>query len=391
VCPSCSDLYARDTWQLVHAGLHGGHHNVPTTVAQHPQVFVTLTAPSFGAVHTTRADGSCHSSDGDGRRCEHRRPLCCRSAHDKGDSELGQPLCGECYDYVGHVLFSWHAPELWRRFTIRLRRLLSREQRQRGENPKNTRVSFMKVAELQRRGLIHYHAVVRLDAATDLGEPPAPPDTSISASDLRELVRQAVADVEITVREGRVLRFGEQFDVQSIGCSDPLEPGGDQVSGRLVAGYLAKYVTKSVSDFGVGVRRLAPEAISQLDVSEHVRAILTVIVVLAEHEAYREMLSWLHTLAYRGHVTTKSRRFSTTMTALRERRAQWRKEQAFGETEHVVKQLESSIPSRWVFARSGLTTAGDRVLVLSAFARAREHRLTARDALKEGTQNDEAA
>ena len=30
-CPACSDLYARDTWQLIHAGLHGGHHDLPTT------------------------------------------------------------------------------------------------------------------------------------------------------------------------------------------------------------------------------------------------------------------------------------------------------------------------------------------------------------------------
>ncbi|MBZ4581134.1 replication initiator, partial [Mycobacterium avium] len=29
VCPSCSDLYARDTWQLVHAGTTGGRHGVP--------------------------------------------------------------------------------------------------------------------------------------------------------------------------------------------------------------------------------------------------------------------------------------------------------------------------------------------------------------------------
>ena len=55
-CPSCSDLYARDTWQLVHAGLHGGHHHMPSTIAEHPQVFVTLTAPSFGPVHTTGDD-----------------------------------------------------------------------------------------------------------------------------------------------------------------------------------------------------------------------------------------------------------------------------------------------------------------------------------------------
>jgi uncharacterized Zn-finger protein len=60
VCPSCSDLYSRDTWQLIHAGLQGGHHGIPATVADHPQVFVTLTAPSFGTVHTVRPEGSCH-------------------------------------------------------------------------------------------------------------------------------------------------------------------------------------------------------------------------------------------------------------------------------------------------------------------------------------------
>jgi hypothetical protein len=63
VCPSCSDLYACDTWQLIHAGLDGGHHDVPATVAEHPQIFMTLTAPSFGAVHTIRATGSCQPRD----------------------------------------------------------------------------------------------------------------------------------------------------------------------------------------------------------------------------------------------------------------------------------------------------------------------------------------
>ena len=57
VCPSCSDLYARDTWQLVHAGTAGGHHDIPAAVADRPQVFVTLTAPSYGPVHTTARAG----------------------------------------------------------------------------------------------------------------------------------------------------------------------------------------------------------------------------------------------------------------------------------------------------------------------------------------------
>jgi hypothetical protein len=59
VCPSCSDLYARDIWQLVHAGCQGGHHNIPTTIAGHPQVFTTLTAPSYGPVHRS-AGRVCH-------------------------------------------------------------------------------------------------------------------------------------------------------------------------------------------------------------------------------------------------------------------------------------------------------------------------------------------
>jgi hypothetical protein len=38
---------------------------------------------------------------------------------------LGTPLCPDCYDYRGAVRFNWHAPELWRRFVIALRRDLA--------------------------------------------------------------------------------------------------------------------------------------------------------------------------------------------------------------------------------------------------------------------------
>jgi hypothetical protein len=39
---------------------------------------------------------------------------------------------------------------------------------------------------------------------------------------------------------------------------------------------------------------------------------------------------------------------------------------------------------QWEFERLGHTSLGDRVLVLSAFARAQQQRFTARDALREG-------
>ena len=43
----------RDTYQLIRAGLAGGK-GVPDSVAVHPCVFATFTAPSFGPVHTRR-------------------------------------------------------------------------------------------------------------------------------------------------------------------------------------------------------------------------------------------------------------------------------------------------------------------------------------------------
>jgi len=52
-CPPCAEVYRADTYQLIRAGLTGGK-GVPAAVADHPCVFVTLTAPSFGPVHSSR-------------------------------------------------------------------------------------------------------------------------------------------------------------------------------------------------------------------------------------------------------------------------------------------------------------------------------------------------
>jgi hypothetical protein len=55
-CPSCSQVYKRDARQLVRAGLSGGK-GVPESVTEHPCVFATFTAPSFGPVHSRRERG----------------------------------------------------------------------------------------------------------------------------------------------------------------------------------------------------------------------------------------------------------------------------------------------------------------------------------------------
>lgn len=398
-CPSCSDLYARDTWQLVHAGLHGGHHQMPPTITEHSQLFLTLTAPSFGPVHTTgNGTGSCHDAARTGRRrCRHGKPLWCNIIHGDDDAAVGQPLCEGCYDYAGHVLFAWHAPELWRRFTISLRRLVNGHLRASGEAAGSVRLNYVKVAEMQRRAIPHFHAVIRLDGPPMPGEPPTPPGSSITAVELAVLVARAARAVTLTVSapdhpgggDGRVLRFGSQTDTQPVGPHPRTEPDGaaSRRSGRSVAAYLAKYVTKSVADFGVGVRRMSPLAVATLDVTDHVRALLTTITDLAAHRAYRGMDRWLHTLGFRGHVTTKSRLFSTTMGALRAHRAEWTRQQhaqrtaTTTDTEHLQVTLTID-GTEWQFDRAGLRGLGERVLILSAAKKMIEHRRTASDHLR---------
>jgi hypothetical protein len=99
--------------------------------------------------------------------------------------------------------------------------------------------------------------VIRLDGASESGQPPLRPDTSVSAGDFVGLVRQAAVDIEITVSGDKMLRFGEQLDIKLMGSGDTGDAGNARIPSRQIAGYLAKYVTKSVADFGVGVRRFS--------------------------------------------------------------------------------------------------------------------------------------
>jgi hypothetical protein len=125
-CPSCSRLYAGDMFQLIRAGVSGGK-TVPASVAENPLVFATVTAPSFGTVHGQRADGRpCRPHSRGGSVCPHGRPRTCHAQHGEDDPALGQPLCPDCYDYASHLVWQWWAPDLWRRFTITVRRLVAK-------------------------------------------------------------------------------------------------------------------------------------------------------------------------------------------------------------------------------------------------------------------------
>jgi hypothetical protein len=234
VCPSCSYEYAGDMWQLLYAGAAGGRKGVPESVRAHPLVFATLTAPGFGPVHGTRTgrrggSGRCRPPRGKPALCRHGRPTWCSSVHSADDPRLGQPLCGQCYDYPAHVAFNWHAPELWRRFTITLRRVLARRTGLRpAELNRRCRLSFVKVAEFQRRAVVHFHALIRLDGPDD---DYAPPRVRVDAGELAAAIEEAAAVVRLAVElpGGPVaLRFGTQTDTQPVngGPAGELPPSG---------------------------------------------------------------------------------------------------------------------------------------------------------------------
>jgi hypothetical protein len=399
-CPSCAATYRADAYQLLAAGLKGGK-GVPESVAGHPRLFVTFTAPSFGRVHTRKAQGRlvlpCRPYR-QGARCPHGTRDGCWHRHDEDDPRLGEPLCPSCYDAQAQVLWNALAPELWRRTTIALHCALGRlAGLQERELRRLVRVSYAKVAEFQRRRAIHFHAVIRLDAATDCRCPACltPPPEGFTAAALEDALRLAVPAVRVpcpaleTGGPERYARWGEQLDVRNITSAD--DQAGE-LSAEQVAGYIANYATKATESFGSGLdRRLGTEDLDHLDqLPAHVAELVRAAWMLGsrpELDGLR-LRAWAHMLGFRGHWSTKSRRYSTTLTVLRRARVAFAKRRrardgvpldAWGRPEDDQAVI---VVASWAYVGAGYATEGERWLALSATARAREQRRIALEELR---------
>jgi hypothetical protein len=451
-------------------------------VAEHPAVFVTLTAPSFGIVHTRPL-----GPDGEPRRCRPRRqaPVCehgvrmsCGAVHAADDPCLGEPLCLDCFDHEGAVVWNNALGELWRRTTIYLPRAMARLAGMTQKHLREqVRASYVKVAEYQRRGLVHLHAVIRLDRAMPAyrAHEIRAPDRRFTVALLEDAIRETVDAVSAPLPDelggGRV-RWGDELDVR------PLFDG--QVRGE-VAGYLAKYATKSTEQAGGLLHPIDREHIDTAPVREHVRcylraafrlhdacqaaakqrgavdpsrrsaappgaetardgnllawraaramsrgervrlrmrdgaehvgrivrwspnraraelaldtgqslAIAEVKVIATAQQAPRDrhdrrLAACAHTLGYRGHCLTKSRRYSTTFTALRAARERHVHEQLLARSRDAAqRKLAELDPSERIasfrYVGRGHVTAADALLAASAAARARENRRLARE------------
>jgi hypothetical protein len=381
VCPACAETYRADTYQLVRAGLAGGK-GVPESVSLHPCVFATFTAPSFGPVHT-RPEGSggkilrCRP-----RRkttaCPHGRPVSCPRRHREDDACLGRPICGDCYDYDGAVVWNAHVPELWRRTTIAIRRRL--DQLAKAQHCQ-VRMSYAKVAEFQARGLVHFHALIRLD-----GIDPAdknriiPPPAALGAGQLEAVIRDAAqvtwfATVDHPARPGGWdISWGRQLDVRTVRMA-----GTGQITDTKVASYLAKYATKSTEAIGAASTRVTAANIAIYGrAGTHQGRLIAAAWRLGHHshDDFRALRRWAHMLGFRGHFSTKSRRYSTTLRALRSARHDWRRRHARAEADLEETTL---VITALNYVGAGWRTTGDELLALSAAARAREHQRIARE------------
>lgn len=402
VCTSCSRVYARDTFEMIRCGLEGGK-GVPERVAENPLVYVTATAPSFGPVHSTRGARTCHPRGN--KKCPHGRSASCTSTHAKDDPMVGSPICPDCYDYLGHVVWQYHAPELWRRAVQDVSRQLA------GllgvpvsKVSKVVSRQYGRTAEMQARGAVHFHALFRLDGPLSEGIGATcgvGVDVMVDAIKAAFSRAQVMAPPTFEHDQPRILRWGEQIDIRVVRDGFRTDDPDAPITGEQVAAYLAKYSTKDTSlavPDGEHARRIR-QTCAQMHEEAMLRAerrrageTLLVPVDAEGRDHYVLIGKWAKELGYRGHYSSKSRCYSVTYRTLRRRRARFQQvmqdetEQAqragkpvdFEAVERALlveeDETETSVViGMWVFVGVGWSNEGQVEIATAAAARAREY------------------
>jgi hypothetical protein len=179
-------------------------------------------------------------------------------------------------------VFNLYAGELWHRTKQAAERGLAKLCRARGIPPvpvrsatgrvryvPAVRLSHGKAAEMQRRGAIHFHALVRLDGVHP-GDPTAvvPPPAGIGLVDLVDALDTAARQVAFTTpahpdrADGWPIAWGEQVDIQPITLAGDGSITDQTAADHLAkAGYLAKYATKSTEATGHNSTRITGDTI----------------------------------------------------------------------------------------------------------------------------------
>lgn len=282
LCPECSEFQAMMRRLQI------------TTVLNKPGIaaaFLTLTAPGFGRVHnsqwTAKDEHKAQQLKKSGEDLQHfklttrqkRNPCPCGERHDYRDPRIGTPLNPSTYDYIGQTLWTQNLPNLKKSLDKSLQRSASRVgiktggslvvNGERVRQPNN--LSTFTVSETQKRGVLHLHMIIVVDASQarllpklvrELEESPPEPTALIREEVLKELKRPEVQNifgsnalkkaVPYTMWKGRrtaATKFGKSRDIQIIKDSANPEDGSGV---KKVGNYVAKYLTKLSANTSVG-------------------------------------------------------------------------------------------------------------------------------------------
>ncbi|WP_374198453.1 replication initiator [Nocardioides sp. R-C-SC26] len=212
-CEGCSALHVGDWRSIIRSGVFDAG-------TGYRFFLLTLTAPSFGAVHHVPREPG-------------KRDLCkCGKRHsNEVDAGLrGVPVDLADYDYAGQVAWNAASGRLWDATRARLRALLPS-------------LAFASVREWQARGALHLHVLIRVEAK-DAQKVPV-----VQAGKKRRSVPVITALVgAVTARgdDGITVCWGANVDCRPVRA--------DQATGRTIW-YLTKavgYLTKDVADGGGG-------------------------------------------------------------------------------------------------------------------------------------------
>jgi len=445
VCPACARIYQGDAYQIVRSMLIGGN-GVPDTVAAHPAVFATLTAPSFGEVHArnikrhtcvSRSRCDCRPDPCHARRdhpaCRHSTPMVCWTRHNPDDLRLGQPLCLDCYDHTHQVVWNLYSASLWHRTKQIAERWLAQLCRYRRipfpvvVDPAGglrrippVRLGHGKVAEMQRRAVVHFHALIRLDGVDphDLDAVVLPP-AGIGVDDLVAALEHAAATVGFHTPphpdqpEGWPMAWGDEGTGRYVDARPITLAADGSITDQQVAGYLAKYSTKSTEITGHSSTRLGTDRINDYadPDGDHTARLIDACwrlgrpthtpAPLADRPkrqpgppeprppltGYRRLRRWAHRLGYGGHFLTKARRGAPPFALLRNRRITYRRAETAGQPQQPVRTVDHLDEDTTLtvgvltYAGTGWHTTGDALLANTAAALARARHAAGREEL----------
>jgi hypothetical protein len=425
-CAPCAEVYRADTYQVIRAGLAGGK-TVPDSVVGHPKVFATFTAPSFGAVHHRVVDQT-----GKAQRCHPGAG--CHQRHRADDPCLGQAVDPDTYDYNGAVIWNALAGVLWHRTTTLIVRQLARHlSLTETEFRQQARLSYGKVAEFQGRGLVHFHVIVRLDGPDGPHQGPLESLTvEALTSAIEAAARQAViVSPDSTATAGpRQIRWGDQLDIQPITTAG----GAGELTDQKVAGYISKYSVKAAESTGTldrpvvcwrckgsghdpdgsGLgnschgRATRHDDVHHLVDNPHAQAMISACWTLGARPELEQLRlrPWAHMLGFKGHNSTRSRCYSTTLTALRHARRDWRDQRllaalGYPSGENVVRHERDGGTSQgeeetvlvigyWQYIGRG-HSPGEAIYARTIAREMAENRQAARQAIRENEQLLEGA